>query len=102
MKKLTLVVHASVQQDLADTLRSLPQVSGFTFIHVEGHSTHTPEDAFLSARDKVVGFVPRVRVDVLLADEDVARVLAAVRATRAGISEHGIYWVTAVEEGGQL
>jgi nitrogen regulatory protein PII len=31
MKYLTLIIHPNVQQDMADQLRNLGQVSGFTF-----------------------------------------------------------------------
>ena len=99
MKNLVMIVHANMQQDLADQLRSLTQVQGFTFCHVEGHGTRVEHDPFLSARDKVVGYVPRVRVDILLHETDVEMILAAIRDRESG---QGVYWVTAVEEYGQL
>ena len=102
MKSLIVVVHGNVQQQLADRLRSLDQVQGFTFVHVEGHGTHVEGDPFQSARDRVVGYVPRVRVDILLEDTDVATVLAALRETDNGLAAQGIYWVSAVEEHGRL
>lgn len=101
MKNLTLVIHAGAQQALADYLRTLDQVQGFTFTHVEGHSDHSEADPFLSARDKVVGYVPRVRVDVLLVDEDVDPVLASLSAEE-GLSGQGIYWVCPMEQQGRL
>ncbi len=102
MKNLVMIVHANMQQDLADRLRSLIQVQGFTFSHVEGHGTQVKHDPFLSTRDKVVGYVPRVRVDILLHDTDVETVLAAIRDNEGGQSAQGVYWVTAVERQGQL
>jgi nitrogen regulatory protein P-II 1 len=101
MKNLTIVIHAGAQQVLADCLRTLQAVKGFTFTHVEGHSDHSAEDPFLSARDKVVGYVPRVRVDVLLTDEDVDAVLAVV-TTQNDFSGQGVFWVTTVEREGRL
>lgn len=101
MKNLTIVIHASAQQVLADTLRTLEQVQGFTFTHVEGHSDHSEADPFLSARDKVVGYVPRVRLDVLLADADVGAVLAALLGEES-FRGQGIYWVSPVEQQGRL
>lgn len=103
MKHLTLIVHTNTQQDLADQLRSMKQVQGFTFSHTEGHGVQVESDPFLSARDKVVGYTPRVRVDVLLEDDDVAMVLNTVRDDSGGkTSLDGIYWVTAVEEYGRI
>lgn len=102
MKHLTLIIRTSAQQDLADQLRSLEQVPGFTFSHAEGHGVQVESDPFLSARDKVVGYTPRIRVDILLQDSDVNLVLDALRNTAYGVEGHGVYWVTAVEETGRL
>lgn len=102
MKHLTLVVHTNVQQDLADQLRSMEEVQGFTFSHVEGHGIQVENDSFLSARDKVVGYTPRVRVDILLEENDVEPVLEKLRSSTYGLADHGIYWVTAVDQNGRL
>ena len=102
MKILTLIVHANTQQELADQLRTLNQVSGFTFSHVEGHGAQVESDPFLSARDKVVGYTPRVRVDILLDDADVSVVLNALRQAENNVTGQGVYWTTPVEEGGHL
>lgn len=102
MKHLTLIVHTNIQQDLADQLRSLKQVSGFTFSHVEGHGVQVESDPFLSARDKVVGYTPRIRVDILLKDGDVDLVLESLRKTSYGVKVQGLYWITAVEQSGHL
>lgn len=102
MKILTLIVHANTQQELADQLRTLKQVPGFTFSHVEGHGAQVESDPFLSARDKVVGYTPRVRVDILLDDADVSVVLEALRQAENNVTGQGVYWTTPVEEGGHL
>ena len=101
MKVLTLIIHESAQQDLADRLRTLKQVSGFTFSHVEGHGVQVENDPFLSMRDKVVGYTPRVRVDVLLEDTHVDVVLEALRKGHNFRGE-GVYWVSPVEQSGRL
>ena len=108
MKNLTLIVHADVQQALADTLRSIKQASGFTFTPVEGHGAQDGRDAVfseasgLSAKDRVVGYTPQVRVDILLEDGDVNVVLQMLRITDCGLAGRGIYWVTSVEQRGRL
>ena len=60
------------------------------------------QDPFLSARDKVVGYVPRVRVDILLDDNHVDIVLELVRAMSKGGNELGVFWVTDVQNSGRL
>lgn len=102
MKHLVMIVHASVQQDLADQLRTLNAMRSFTLSAAEGHDSQSEQDPFLSARDRVVGYVPRVRVDVLLDDADVDAVINALRAPACGLAGHGVYWVTAVEQSGLL
>jgi nitrogen regulatory protein P-II 1 len=102
MKLLTLIVHADIKEALADTLRALPSVPGFTFTPIEGHGPRERDDPFLSARDRVVGYVPHVRVDLALEDEDVAGVLDALREKGGGVAGRGEYWITRLERQGRL
>lgn len=102
MKNLTLIVHADIQRALADTLHSLEQITGFTFIQVEGHSPQDEFEPSLSARDRVIGYTPHVRVDILLRDEDVDDVLQALRAADCSLAGRCIYQVAVVEEQGAL
>jgi len=102
MKNLVIIIHANAQQDISDLLRNLEVVPGFTFTHVEGHGAQSERDTFLSARDKVVGFIPRMRVDILLEDKDVETVLAAVRSAPNGGHFSGLYWCVDVEQSGRL
>ncbi len=102
MKNLVIIVHANVQQDLADCLRDLRQVRGFTFSHAEGHGSPVDDDPFLSARDRVVGYVPRIRVDVLLDDHDVDAVISAIGTADCGVAGQGVYWVLPAEKPGRF
>ena len=102
MKNLVLVIHSDVQLALADQLRGLKQVKDFSFAHVEGHFAQTEDDIALSARDKVVGYAPRVRVDILLDDADVSGVLEAIRENAHGVAGHGMFWVADVSQHGAL
>jgi len=101
MKKLSMVVHSSLQQQLADCLRSL-QLESFMFSHIEEHSSQSEHDVFLSARDKVVGYVPKVRVDVILEDDRARTLLDELRKTKTSCKGKGIYWITDIEESGEL
>ncbi len=101
MRQLTLIVHADVEQALADVLRGMDGISGFTFTHVEGHGPQDDSDPALSARDRVVGYTPHVRVDIVLEDKDVPAVVEALRR-HGGVAGRGIYWATPVEDHGRL
>lgn len=103
MKSLTIIIHTDDQQDFINQLRTIEQVQGFTLNHIEGHGQETEHDAFLLARDDVVGSTPRVRADVVLQDGDVDTVLDALRnMTSTGKMKGTHYWVTAVEQEGHL
>lgn len=102
MKKLTLIVHADTKEALADVLRVMPEVPGFTFAPAEGHGPQAAQDPLLSTRDRVVGYVPHVRVDLILEDAVVDKVLAAMQASSCGVAGHGVYWVTRLERHGRL
>ncbi|OGW41372.1 MAG: hypothetical protein A2X57_09410 [Nitrospirae bacterium GWD2_57_8] len=97
-----MIVHADSRQSLADLLRSQPMVTGFTFTHVEGHGAQDEFDPALSARDRVVGYTPRMRVDILLNDEEVDEVLQVLRADGCGLAGCGIFWITPLEQHGRL
>ena len=102
MKCLTLFVHKSVQSEVVDSLRSAPEVTGFTLIECEGHSTSTEADVFQAARDLVVGFVPRLRIDVILDDAAVEPVLERLRRSSAEANLAGAWLITEVASFGRL
>ena len=101
MKKLSMVVHESLQQSLADYLRS-QQLDTFMFSHIEEHSSHVEKDSFLSARDKVVGYVPQVRLDVILSEENIKLLLDNIKNENCTFKGKGMYWVTDINEFGEL
>ncbi len=102
MKNLTLIVHTDVRRALADVLRGLKEVEGFTFTPVEGHGPQDERDPSLSARDRVVGYTPHVRVDIVLNDKDVDKVLQALRESNCGVVGRGVFWVADVLRQGRL
>lgn len=100
MKCLTITAHTDDQQDLTNLLNGIEQVQGFSIIQVEGHGIESEKDAFLSAREKVVGSSPRVQLDIILQDNDVSTVLDALRGAA---KEGNVYYrLTAVEKSGHL
>lgn len=101
MKKISMIVHSSLQQELADLLRSL-QLDSFMFSHIEEHSSHQQQDAVLSARDRVVGYVPKVRVDILLENDRARTLLDEIAGSQISFKDKGMYWITDVEESGEL
>lgn len=82
-------------------MRSL-KLKSFMFAHIEVHSSQLKEDVFLSARDKVVGYVPKVRVDIILEDERAKTLLDELRGSGVSFAGKGVYWVCDVDEVGVL
>ncbi|PCI44602.1 MAG: hypothetical protein COB41_03895 [Proteobacteria bacterium] len=102
MKILTMVIHANMQHDLADILRSMDCIKEFTFSQVQGHGAQDTKDAFLSMRDRVVGYSPHIRVEIMLEDTHVSTVLKKLRGVVKHSRDQGVYWVTSVDESGLL
>lgn len=101
MKKLTMIIHTSLQQELADCLRSL-ELETFVFSHVEEHSAQLQHDAFLSVRDKVVGYVPQIRVDIILGNDRAKQILDDIRNLKCSFQGKGNYWISDLDEAGDL
>lgn len=101
MKKLSLVIHSNQQQELADLLRSF-QLACFMFSHIEEHSSQDKHDVFLSARDRVVGYIPKVRLDVILDDTRAVTLLEEIRQSTFPCDGKNMYWITDLDESGQL
>ncbi len=106
MKCLTLIVAASAKRDLADKLRNIEEVEGFTILDCEGHSSETQHDVFLSVRDRVVGYVPRVRVDIILEDVETKGVIEALKegflTNDADRARRGRWFVTDILSSGEI
>jgi nitrogen regulatory protein P-II 1 len=102
MKQLILIIHADLKRDVADLLHSIDIIEGFTLTSVEGHGPQPENDSLLSIRDKVVGYTPHVRIDLILEQEHIAPALAALRKSNIGLSENSIYWIMDIEEYGRL
>ncbi|MBN2670122.1 MAG: DUF3240 family protein, partial [Deltaproteobacteria bacterium] len=70
MKCLSLLMNQSKQNEIIDLLQQMKAVSAYTIFHGEGHFSGNIAP-FESVQDEVMGFVPRIRIDLLLEDKDV-------------------------------
>ena len=102
MKCLTLIVHSSAKEEMADYLMNVNDVKGFTVLSGEGYTCAVCSDPFETILDKVTGYVPRVRVDVILEDHAVEKVLSELRGCTTCGQGQGIWWITPVEASGEL
>lgn len=102
MKCLTLFVHSSVEHAVVDCLRANERVTGFTLVPCQGHSIATEGDVSLAVQDRVVGYVPRVRIETILEDDILLEVLGKLRECSQGQGSLGFWQVTEVLESGRL
>jgi nitrogen regulatory protein P-II 1 len=102
MKRLTLYLHAAAEDDALDCLRSQPQVSGFTLVACQGHSTQRSGGTEERAIDQVVGFVPRIRIEVILQDDQVEEVLTRLRTCLGSGTSQGIWTVSPLLDWGPI
>jgi len=102
MKCITLIIHASTKGALTDLFHEIPQVERFTISDCEGYDENDLKNSLVSTGDLVLGYVPRVRIEVILEDSLIEAVLKAVREPTRGLAGLGIYWITPVESEGSL
>ncbi|MBN2717928.1 MAG: DUF3240 family protein [Deltaproteobacteria bacterium] len=101
MKRLSLIINESKQNDIVELLQQLKQVSAYTIFHGEGHFPgHIAP--FESIQDEVMGFVPRIYIDLLLEDADVKAVLAEIKKCGSCDAYGGVYWISPVDSMGTL
>ena len=82
-------------------LKLIEFVRNFTFTDVEWHGDQHEHDSTLSMRDQVVGYIPKIRVDILIDDSSVEALLKTVKSIK-GAEGQGIYWITPLDNMGKL
>ena len=97
MKQVTAVIKPFKLNDVKDALEVLG-VHGLTVGEVQGFGRQRGHTEVYRGAEYTVDLVPKVRVDIIVDDADVAKVVdAVVEAARTGKIGDGKVWVTAVE-----
>jgi nitrogen regulatory protein P-II 1 len=97
MMLVTAILKPFALDDVRTGLEDL-DVSGMTVGEVSGYGRQRGHTEFYRGADYHVEFVPKVRVEVIVDDAAVDRVVdAVVRAARTGKIGDGKVWVTPVE-----
>ena len=102
MKCITLIVHASAKSALTDFFHDITEVRRFTMIDCEGYDENDLADPRISPGDRVVGYMPRVRIDLTVDDGHVPGLLATLRHADSQVSGLGVFWITPIEDEGSL
>ncbi len=98
MKLVTAIVKPHRIEEVKEALRDLG-VNGLTTTDVEGFGRQRGHTEVYRGAEYQVDFVPKVKVEVLVADDDVQGVVDAVlKAARTGKIGDGKLWVTEAEQ----
>ena len=98
MMLVTAILKPFVLDDVRTGLEDL-DVSGMTVGEVSGYGRQRGHTEFYRGADYHVEFVPKVRVEVIVDDAAVDRVVdAVVKAARTGKIGDGKVWVTSVDD----
>ena len=97
MKLVTAVVKPHKWDDVRSALEMVG-ITGMTVSEVSGYGRQKGHTEVYRGAEYTVDLVPKVRIDVVVADDDVDKLVAAiVEAARTGKIGDGKVWVTPVE-----
>jgi nitrogen regulatory protein P-II 1 len=98
MRLVTAIVKPFKLDDVKQALHDLG-VAGMTLSEVQGHGRQRGHTEVYRGAEYVVDFVPKVRLEVVVADDAAESVVdAIVTAARTGQIGDGKVWTTAVED----
>lgn len=97
MKLVTAVIKPFTLIDIRDALEAL-DVGGLTVTEVQGYGRQRGHSEVYRGAEYATDFVPKVKLEVLVADAQVDDVIEAItRAAYTGKMGDGKVWVTSVE-----
>jgi nitrogen regulatory protein P-II 1 len=98
MKQITAVIKPFKLDEVREGLAEVG-VSGLTVTEVKGFGRQKGHTELYRGAEYVVDFLPKVKVEVVVKDEDVERCIDAIlRAAKTGKIGDGKIFVTAVEQ----
>ena len=98
MRLITAIVKPFKVDDVKQALKEAG-AAGVTVSEVQGFGRQRGHTEVYRGAEYTIDFVPKVRVELLVDDADVERLLEAViTAARTGKIGDGKVWVTAVEQ----
>jgi nitrogen regulatory protein P-II 1 len=98
MKLITAIVKPFKVNDVRDALRDIG-VLGLTVSDAQGYGRQRGHTEVYRGAEYQIDFVPKIRMEVLTADEDAAHIIETlVAAARTGKIGDGKVWVQDVDE----
>jgi nitrogen regulatory protein P-II 1 len=98
VRLVTAVIKPFKLDDVKTALHDVG-VAGMTISEVQGHGRQRGHTEVYRGAEYVVDFVPKVRIELVVSDEEVPRVLEAIiEAGRTGQIGDGKVWTCAVDD----
>ena len=98
MKQITAIVKPFKLEEVRESLADVG-VSGLTVTEVKGFGRQKGHTELYRGAEYVVDFLPKVKIEVVVKDEDVERCTdAIVKAAKTGKIGDGKIFVTSVEQ----
>jgi nitrogen regulatory protein P-II 1 len=98
MKQITAIIKPFKLEEVREALGDVG-VSGLTVTEVKGFGRQKGHTELYRGAEYVVDFLPKVKVEVVIKDEDVERCLEAiVKAAKTGKIGDGKIFVSSVEQ----
>jgi len=98
MKQITAIIKPFKLEEVREALGDVG-VSGLTVTEVKGFGRQKGHTELYRGAEYVVDFLPKVKVEVVVKDEDVERCIECiVRAAKTGKIGDGKIFVTSVEQ----
>ena len=100
MKEIKAVIQPGKLQKLRTALTALPNFPGMTIMRAEGCSPRAAEsDRRLDIHAELTDFSPKVRVEIIAEDGQVAEIVHLIREIcHTGHMGDGIVWVTPTDD----
>jgi nitrogen regulatory protein P-II 1 len=98
MKKVEAVIKPFKLDEVKDALSELA-ISGMTVSEVKGYGRQQGHSELYRGAEYIVDFLPKVKIDVIVKDEDLKNVLDAItKAAKTGKIGDGKIFVSSIDE----
>lgn len=98
MKKIEAIIKPFKLEDVKDALTAI-EITGMTVSEVKGYGRQQGHSELYRGAEYVVDFLPKIKIDIIVNDDDVDRaVKAVVDAAKTGKIGDGKIFVSSVEK----